>query len=201
MSVNSIHLTRQKRFLINNMKRLAGIIFIVMVIHFQQLNAQVLILRDTTISTTTSFSADSITTGPNFFISSSGDVILTAKTTTIIPQFAIIKGGKFQVISGDSPLSAESENMIIPVEFLLLQNYPNPFNPTTAIGYQLSVLSQVELSIYNIVGQRVATLVSQRQPTGRYQVEWDASGLASGIYYYRIEAGDWRDMKKMVLLK
>ena len=88
-----------------------------------------------------------------------------------------------------------------PTKFSLSQNYPNPFNPGTAIGYQLSALSQVELSIYNLLGQKVVTLVSERQQAGYHQVEWDASGVASGIYYYRIEAGKFQKVRKMIHLK
>ncbi len=89
----------------------------------------------------------------------------------------------------------------IPQTFKLSQNYPNPFNPTTAIGYQLSAVSDVELSVYNLLGQKVVTLVSERQAAGYYKVEWDASGFASGVYYYRIEAGEFVDVKKMILLR
>ena len=61
--------------------------------------------------------------------------------------------------------------------------------------------SDVEISIYNLLGQKVATLVSKKQSAGTYQVEWDAMDFASGIYYYRIEAGEYQDVKKMVLIK
>jgi len=88
-----------------------------------------------------------------------------------------------------------------PATFALYQNYPNPFNPLTAIGYQLSALSDVDLSIYNLIGQKVVTLVNKRQPPGRYQVEWDASGFASGVYYYKIESGNFVQTHKMVYLK
>jgi len=71
----------------------------------------------------------------------------------------------------------------------LRQNYPNLFNPTTAINYQLPVLSRVKLSIYNILGQKMATLVSDKQPAGTCKVEWDASGFASGAYLYRMKSG------------
>lgn len=89
----------------------------------------------------------------------------------------------------------------IPNEFALEQNYPNPFNPKTVISYQLPVISEVEMSIYNLLGQEVATLVSERQQAGYHKVEWDASDFASGIYYYRIVTGEFDDVKKMVLIR
>ena len=88
-----------------------------------------------------------------------------------------------------------------PNKFSLSQNYPNPFNPVTAIGYQLSALSQVELSIYNLLGQKIVTLVSEKQKTGYHQIEWDAGSFASGVYYYKIEAGNFVEIRKMVYLK
>jgi hypothetical protein len=85
---------------------------------------------------------------------------------------------------------------------VITQNYPNPFNPTTAIGYQLSAVSDVELSIYNLLGQKVAILVSEKQNAGRYQVEWDASGYASGIYFYTLKTNKGVMItKKMLLLE
>jgi hypothetical protein len=93
------------------------------------------------------------------------------------------------------------EGIFIPDAFVLEKNFPNPFNPTTVIGYQLSAVSNVELSIYNILGEKVTTLVSEKQNAGHHQVEWNASGFASGVYYYRIEAGEFVDVKKMVLLR
>jgi CubicO group peptidase (beta-lactamase class C family) len=89
----------------------------------------------------------------------------------------------------------------IPNVFNLEQNYPNPFNPVTMINYQLPMTSDLELGIYNVLGQKVATLVNERQKAGYHQIEWDASGFASGIYYYRIEAGEFVDVKKMILLR
>lgn len=97
--------------------------------------------------------------------------------------------------------SIKTENRTVPLTFKLEQNYPNPFNPITLINYQLPMINDVELSIYNLLGQKVATLLSEKQNAGYHQVEWDASGFASGIYYYRIEAGDYLEMKKMVLIK
>ena len=83
----------------------------------------------------------------------------------------------------------------------LYQNYPNPFNPVTMISYQLSMTNEVNLSIYNILGQKVVTLVSERQEAGHHQVEWAASRYASGVYYYHFQANGFQDVKKMILLR
>ncbi|NQT26108.1 T9SS type A sorting domain-containing protein [candidate division KSB1 bacterium] len=97
--------------------------------------------------------------------------------------------------------TAIKNNTNIPLSYDLYQNYPNPFNPTTVISYQLSAVSEVDLSVYNLIGQKVATLVSGKQNIGLHQLEWDASGFASGVYYYRIKAGKFIDVKKMILTK
>jgi len=90
----------------------------------------------------------------------------------------------------------------LPSKFILEQNYPNPFNPMTAISYSLFEISNVELSIYNLLGQKVATLVSARQPAGNYTVEWDASGMTSGLYLYKLTVGqNVSQTRKMVLVR
>jgi alkaline phosphatase D len=88
-----------------------------------------------------------------------------------------------------------------PTTYKLYQNYPNPFNPRTIINYELPITSAVDLGVYNLLGQRVANLVSGKQSAGKYQVEWDASDFASGIYYYMIRAGMFVQVKKMILLR
>jgi hypothetical protein len=95
----------------------------------------------------------------------------------------------------------KDEEFFMPQTFKLGQNYPNPFNPKTVISFQLPVISEVELSIYNLLGQKVVTLVSEKQKAGYHQVEWDASGFASGIYYYYLKAGEFQDVKKMILIR
>ncbi len=89
----------------------------------------------------------------------------------------------------------------IPLTFNLEQNHPNPFNPTTKINYELPITNYVHLSVYNLLGQKLVTLVGEKQNAGYHQVEWDASGFASGVYFYRIEAGEFVDVKKMILLR
>jgi hypothetical protein len=89
----------------------------------------------------------------------------------------------------------------LPNEFRLHQNYPNPFNPKTIINYELPTMDYVELSIYNLLGQKIVTLVSEEQAAGDYSVEWNASELASGIYYYLLKTAEYQNMKKMILVK
>jgi hypothetical protein len=106
----------------------------------------------------------------------------------------------------------------LPRSNTLHHNYPNPFNPKTKINYDLPITNYVNLSIYNLLGQKIATLVDEQKIAGFHQVEWDASGMASGIYYYRIavvdpaspaetggdgrrQTGKIQAMKKMVLTK
>ncbi|MFQ5870132.1 MAG: T9SS type A sorting domain-containing protein [Candidatus Zixiibacteriota bacterium] len=89
----------------------------------------------------------------------------------------------------------------IPSHFELSGNYPNPFNAATTIDYQLPISSEVRLEIFNVLGQKVATLVVGRQEPGYRSVSWDASAVSSGLYFYRLTAGEYTETKRMVLLK
>ena len=89
----------------------------------------------------------------------------------------------------------------IPNKFELFQNYPNPFNPSTQISYQLPENSFVNLVVYNIIGQKVAELVNQEKTSGKYSVKFDASNLPSGVYIYKLQAGEFSSVKKMLLTK
>jgi photosystem II stability/assembly factor-like uncharacterized protein len=88
-----------------------------------------------------------------------------------------------------------------PQEFLLAQNYPNPFNPTTTIQYSIPISGNVKLGVYNSLGEEIATLVNDFKIAGNYEITFDAGNLTSGIYIYRLQATDFIETKKMILLK
>ena len=92
-------------------------------------------------------------------------------------------------------------NLNTPANFELSQNYPNPFNPTTTIGWQSPTDGLQTIKVFNMLGKEVATLVNGYKPAGRYLVQFDAKDLPSGIYFYKIQAGNFSDVKKMILLK
>jgi len=89
----------------------------------------------------------------------------------------------------------------LPSEFTLLSNYPNPFNAQTVIEYQLPVTSTVKLEVYNLLGSKVATLINGEQEAGYKSVTWDASEVSSGIYFYKLTAGDYTETRRMMLVK
>jgi hypothetical protein len=89
----------------------------------------------------------------------------------------------------------------VPDKFTLFQNYPNPFNPATIINYQLPMSVNVKLTIYDMLGREISILVNEKQQPGTYQVEWNGANFASGIYFYKLEAGDFKKTKRMVLIK
>jgi hypothetical protein len=121
-----------------------------------------------------------------------------------------IKSGKYlyrlKQIDNDGLYSYSNEVEVelenIPTEFALYQNYPNPFNPSTTIKFGLPMDSKVVLEVYNIVGQKVKTLINnESKATGYHQVNFNANELATGIYIYRIKANDYTSTKKFVLMK
>ena len=115
--------------------------------------------------------------------------------------------GNSKVISGFLAYTSiiitdvSDEQEIIPTVYKLNQNYPNPFNPSTVISWQLPVSGQVSLKIYDILGNEVATLVNENKEAGYYEVQFDGSQLASGMYIYRLTAGNYISTKKMLMIK
>jgi hypothetical protein len=89
----------------------------------------------------------------------------------------------------------------VPLVFALLQNYPNPFNPSTTMKYELPKSSMVRLSVYDMLGREVSVLVSKRMDAGVHEVKFDGSNLASGVYFYRLQAGDFVQAKRLVIAK
>ena len=100
-----------------------------------------------------------------------------------------------------STVGVENSKNTIPQQYYLSQNYPNPFNPSTVINHEIPKSSLVTLKVYDALGREVATLVNEEKPVGRYNVTFDASKYSSGIYFYRITAGNFIQTKKMILLK
>ncbi|MCL5029783.1 MAG: T9SS type A sorting domain-containing protein [Bacteroidetes bacterium] len=97
--------------------------------------------------------------------------------------------------------SIDDKGNTVPNEFVLFQNYPNPFNPSTTISYQLSAVSKVSLKVYDVLGREVATLVNEVQSPGEYVKTLHATSLPSGIYLYKLTAGNFVSTKKMIILK
>jgi hypothetical protein len=112
-------------------------------------------------------------------------------------------GGEYYNIfidTSDVPLSSGSGNGI-PVSFNLFQNYPNPFNPVTKINFSLPEPGNVKLTVLDLLGREVSVLVNDKLAAGTYSADWDASIFSSGIYFYKMESGDFTEIRKMVLLK
>lgn len=125
-------------------------------------------------------------------ITAAGNFRLVASAGTLIADTT----ASFGVLSIERDLAAG-----VPRDFALWQNYPNPFNPSTVIVYELPVVSDVVLKVYDMLGREVATLVRTRQAAGRYRATFNAQNLSSGVYLYRLQAGSFVQTKKMMLIK
>jgi hypothetical protein len=119
-----------------------------------------------------------------------------------INSFSAVGSDVWLIKTAPDPSQLENKNLfILPKDYLLKQNYPNPANPSTTIEFDLPKTSEVSLKLFNILGEEVATLVSERLSTGSYSYEWDGSHLASGVYLYRLETEGYVETKKMILMK
>jgi hypothetical protein len=125
-------------------------------------------------------------------------VISDAQTSPISGRVLRADAIRFQWVQ-DGPADVAGDPSR-PATYGLAQNYPNPFNPTTVVSYHLPAVSEVRLTVYDLLGREVAILVNEKRPAGRYTVRFDASALASGVYIYRMVAGPFVQTRKMILL-
>ena len=147
-----------------------------------------LVLPDTQIVDEITFGAQSTDFSFGRYPDGTGSFVLMFPTFSAPNQSGITSIGDDQ----------QSE---LPSQFSLEQNYPNPFNPTTTIGFSLPNAGKVKLTIYNVLGEQVSTLVNEYLPAGEYKYEWQAANLTSGIYFYHIQSGLHSETKRMILLK
>jgi len=115
-------------------------------------------------------------------------------------------GGRFNFVYNTTVVTSVGKKSEVPKRFSLKQNYPNPFNPTTTIKYSIPInvkseMSNVKIIVYDILGREVTTLVSKQQSAGNYEVVFDATKLPSGTYFYKLQSGDFRETKKLLLLR
>ncbi|OGU28299.1 MAG: hypothetical protein A2057_03665 [Ignavibacteria bacterium GWA2_35_9] len=136
-------------------------------------------------------------------------MVYNLKVTNAALRTASTTGGPIGDLTWELPEGYNTPEIVtdvkeihsLPIEFALKQNYPNPFNPTTTINFSIGKASNVKLTVYNTLGQKVAKLVDNFMNAGAYEVKFNASRLASGVYLYRLEADNFKLDKKMMLLK
>ena len=155
-------------------------------------------------STQVDFDPDTM---PSFTFATTDSFFLD--TTITGQEIHFYRISSFDESGNESPFSNVVSNMVvgiadegtIPVSYTLYQNYPNPFNPVTSINYILPKESNTTLTIYNLLGREVAKLVNRVQPAGVYSVKWNASNVSTGVYFYKLQSGDFLQTRKMLLLK
>jgi ligand-binding sensor domain-containing protein len=128
------------------------------------------------------------------------DTIVYALAVSGSNLLALTNSGVWRRPMSEMITSVEAEARV-PMQFVLHQNYPNPFNPTTVISYHLPVLSDVKLAVYDLLGREVAVLVNEKMDAGVHEVRFEASALPSGMFFYRLNAGDFVQTKRLVVLK
>ena len=126
---------------------------------------------------------------------------ITLEFTWLYWSSAFITGYIDDVTINYEPSSITKLSSEIPSQFNLSQNYPNPFNPSTNIKFNLPKASETKLIVYDALGREVALLVNEELKAGSYQVNWNACGYISGVYFCRLETGDFVETRKMLLIK
>ncbi len=133
------------------------------------------------------------------YLTKDGAFIVVGGVNRSDPDSGIVNGG-YQILIIPSLVDVKDKNLK-PNSFTLEQNYPNPFNPTTRITYSITKTDFVKLSVYNILGKEIISLVNKEEEAGQHEVEFNASKLSSGIYFYRLQAGNNIQTRKMILMK
>ena len=145
-------------------------------------------------------STDGGATYSNIF-NKGGYVLATSLATTLPFVPATASDWKTVVIPMTGIIPPGNPSVVVPNAYELMQNYPNPFNPRTTIAYKIPYDVNVTIKIYDVLGKEIAVPVNKKQTAGSYRFEFDGSGLSSGIYFYRITAGGFSDVKKMALIR
>jgi hypothetical protein len=117
-----------------------------------------------------------------------------------VDRFCVRRISAVSNVASATPVSV-AKNTEIPTVYALYQNYPNPFNPVTTIKFDLPKSSLVVIKLFDILGKELETTINQEFPAGSYDIRLNAMNLASGVYFYKIEAGTFTDRKKMIVLK
>jgi len=134
------------------------------------------------------------------FLARNGASVQVTAADTLQPNSGTINIARAASWSG--PIQTDvriSEN--VPAEFALMQNYPNPFNPSTRITYQVARAGFVSLKVFNLLGQEIATLISEVKSPGTYALDWRAAGIPSGVYFYKMQAGSFSATRRMMVVK
>jgi hypothetical protein len=110
-------------------------------------------------------------------------------------------GGVWRCPLSELWISAQTDSFLFPCKYILNQNYPNPFNPSTQISFSVPKTTDVTLKVYDLLGREITILVNERKSAGTYTVNWNAVGIPTGVYFYRLTAGEFVETKKMVVIK
>jgi len=135
-----------------------------------------------------------------FMAKDGATVQVTASDPSLPDSGTISVARKYVTWVAGPPVSVKNPDAV-PLEFSLLQNYPNPFNPNSEIGFRIAEGGYVTLKVYDLLGRELATLVNEQKAPGSYSVTFDASGLASGVYLYRLQSGNFVQTKKLTVLR
>jgi hypothetical protein len=146
-------------------------------------------VKDTTFVTDTVATADSLV-APGLTIDSTQAIYVAIARATVTTTNTLVSSG-----------TAVKQESALPQSFSLEQNYPNPFNPSTTMKFAIANAAQVRLTVYDLLGRTVATVVHQFMQAGKYSVQWNAASIPSGVYLYRLEAGSFSSVKKLTLMK